>query len=113
MSVAADFAAMYPASITDFKEKSAFDLLNELTEAEAIRREEVCKTCTWCNAAHCLRRYKLKLNALGSHASFWDQQETVRSTAYACDKYKMLLHGKCKKYMSIEQAEVQFAAEGV
>ena len=41
------------------------------------------------------------------------EMKKARAKAKACTKYKMLVYGKCKKYMSIEQAEVQFAAEGV
>ena len=115
MTIINDDNSLYlSSSINDIAKKNQIELLNELTEEEATRREEICKTCTWHSTKHCIKRCKIELAKinLSDRWNFW-VQDTILHKAHACDKYTMLLYGKCKKYMSIDQAEIQFDIEGV
>ena len=72
-------------------------MLKQMPMDMTIERMKRCAGCTYANAVHCMHRFK----------------NGKTDSPCPCNQRDMLVYGHCPKFISMEQVEIELAAEGI
>lgn len=72
-------------------------MLKQMSMDMTIERMKRCASCTYANAVHCMHRFK----------------NGQADSPCPCNQRDMLVYGHCPKFISMEQVEIELAAEGI
>ncbi len=96
-SIGTDWSQQLAKLAEDPAKRKEDQMLKQMPMDMTIERMKRCAGCTYANAVHCMHRFK----------------NGQADSPCPCNQRDMLVYGHCPKFISMEQVEIELAAEGI